>query len=632
METDTIPKVLLRNAEIYGDRKVALVKKEYGIWHGYTWRDCYELSRGFSLGLISLGLEWGDKVSIIGDNDPHWIIAEWATLCAGSISTGIYQDCLADEVKYAITNSDSKFVVAEDQEQVDKVLAHKNDLPQVKKVIYWDPKGLTKYDDPALISFDQVVELGREYERAHPGLFEENIRKVKPEDLARISWTSGTTAFPKGVLCNHAYPIHMAELLKKVSPLYEGDQYFFASPLAWESLMAGRCFLAGAVMNFPEEPETTPSDLREVAPHAMILVPRLLEGMLSSVQVGIEDSSFLKRLVYRLFMPVGYKKAAVELGEGKSNLMWKALYPLGNLLLFRPLRDSMGFTRVRSFLVGGARIGEDLFRFYHAIGIQLRAMYALMEGGGYLITHKEGDIRVGTAGTPSPGVLVRISDDGEILIKGPAMFEGYYGNPEATNATLDEKGWVHSGDAGIIEDDGHLICVDRMEDVMTLVGGAKLAPGYIESSLKFSPYIKDAAIIGEGREFVTALISVDYGNVGSWAEKRQIAYTTFADLSQKREVYELIQQEIGRVNRVLPEATKVKRYVVLYKELDADDAELTRTRKVRRRTVGERYKALVEALYGDRRELMAETEVTYRDGRKALTKTQVTIADVGDDR
>jgi len=625
LSADTIPKLLLLNYKRYGDKKTAFRKKEYGIWQEHTWSDCYRVAKHLSLGLMKLGLKWGDKVSIIGDNDPHWIWAEWATMCAGGVSTGIYQDCLAAEVEYALGRSESRFVIAEDQEQVDKILASKASLPNLQKVVYWDPKGMTSYDDPLLISFNDVVGLGAELDSTDPQAFEKNVDRITQDDLARISWTSGTTAFPKGVVCSHAYPVNMARLAQVVTPLYENDEYYFASPLAWESLMAGRCLLAGGVMNFPENSDTMQADLREVAPHAMIIVPRLLEGMLSSIQVRIDSATFLKRWAYRLLMPVGFRVADLRLAGQKPGPVDKILYFLGNLVLFRPIRDSLGFTRVRSFLVGGARIGEDLFRFYHAIGIELRAMYALMEGGGYLTTHKENDVRIGTAGTPSPGVFLRICDDGEILAKSPAMFKYYYGDPEATAKTLDSQGWIHTGDAGVIEQDGHLICVDRMQDVMTLASGAKVAPGYIESSLKFSPYVKDAAVVGDKRSFVSALISIDSSNASNWADRQRIDYTTFADLSQKPEIYELVLREISRVNKNLPSATQVRAFTILHKELDADDAELTRTRKVRRQVIAEKYAFLVNALYGDSKGVDTEIEVRYRDGRKAITRAHLRI-------
>lgn len=626
---DTFPKLLIHNAQKFGD-KIALREKDLGIWKTYTWKDYLKNVKLFSLGLISLGLEQGDKVAIIGDNSPEWLFAELATQSALAIPTGLYQDSLAEEVAELLDYLDARFVVAEDQEQVDKLLKVK-EYVSIEKIIYWDYKGMYKYDDPILIRFDKVLELGEEMERKYPYLFEENALSTDKDDVACILTTSGTTAKPKGAMLTYENMISMAENLCKVDPIDSSFELISALPLAWvgEQMMSvSVALLKGAIVNFPESTETVREDMREIGPHVLFSPPRIWESIVSEILAKMEDANKFNKAIFNWAMKVGYEYADRKIGKKKIPITLKIKYKLAYWLVFRSILDKTGLKRIKYAYTGGAALGPDYFRFYHAIGVNLKQIYGQTEVAGIAVLHRDDDIKYHTVGKPIPGTEIKISEDGEILIRSRSVFKGYYKMEDKTREVIDEDGWLHTGDMGYIDEDGHLVVIDRLKDVLTLSDGTKFSPQYIENKLKFSPYIKEAVVIGHNRPYLTAIINIDMENVGKWAEKRMISYTSYMDLSQKDEVLELIKSIIKKVNNELPKNARIKKFISLYKELHADDEELTRTRKVRRRIIQEKYKDLIDAMYSDSKTYEAKIKIRYEDGREKIIKTKIKIVEV----
>ena len=626
---DTIPQLIKSNYETWGHR-TAVCRKDRGIWQRYSWKDYYEKVKYFSLGLISLGFKQGDVVCIIGDNEPEWFWGEFAAQAAGGVATGIFVDSIPSEVKYVAANSGASFAVVNDQEQTDKFLEIKDELPSLKKVIYWDPKGLKDYDDPILISFADVVELGRGYEEAHPNLFEQNVEKGVGDDIAFIYYTSGTTGLPKGAVLTHRALINTAQEFVNLYPLDENDDLVSSFPPAWvgDSFFATiPHLLTRARLNFPEEPETIAEDTREVGPDFVIYGPRQWESLVSEIQVKMIDANPLKRFFYNLFVPVGYKIADISFEGGAPNLFWQLLHGIAYAFLFRPLKDKLGLSKVRFAVTGSSVLSLDTFRLIHAIGIELRQSYASTEAG-FISSHSKGEIAFQSVGRPALGTEVRLTDEGELLVRSDCIFSEYYNDPEKTAAIVID-GWCHTGDAVHINGDGHLIFMDRLEHMGELVSGTKYAPQYIEGRLRFSPYIKDAMVIGgKDREFVSAIVNIDFAMVGKWAERNGIPYTTFVDLSQKKEVADLVQQDLIRVNGYLPEAARVKRFVLLHKEFDPDEAELTRTRKLRRDFMEARYKDLINVMYSGVESVAVAASVTYRDGREDVVTTAIKVRSI----
>jgi len=608
--------------------------KSFGVWQRYSWRDCYEKVKYFSLGLISLGLEPGNVVGIIGDNEPEWFWGEFATQAAGGIPTGIFVDSIPSEVQYIATHSGAKFAIVNDQEQTDKFFEIKDSLPALKKIIYWDPKGLRNYNDPMLASFDEVVKLGWEYEKDHPGLFEQNVAKGRGEDTAFIYYTSGTTGLQKGAVLSHKALLNTARGFVRRYPLGENDDLVSHFPAAWvgDSFFATiPHLLTGARLNFPEEPETVSQDTREVGPNFTIYGPRQWEGMASEIQVKMIDAHPLKRFCYRLFLPVGYKIADITFQNKTPNLFWRTLHSIAKAFLFRPLKDKLGLSEVRFAVTGSSVLSLDTFRMIHAIGIELRQNYASTEAG-FISSHGKGEISFESVGRPALGTEVRLTDEGELLIRSDCMFNGYYRDPKKTAESF-VNGWFKTGDAVHINEAGHLIFLDRLVDLEELASGVKYAPQYIEGRLRFSPYIKDAMVIGgKDKDFVTAIINIDFTTISKWAQKKHIPYTTYVDLSQKAEVASLVQKDLVRVNSYLPESSRVKNFVLLHKEFDPDEAELTRTRKLRRSFMRERYKELIDAMYNGSQEVNVEAPVTYRDGRKGVVATSIKVRTVQEGR
>ncbi|MDI6906662.1 MAG: AMP-binding protein [Thermoanaerobacterales bacterium] len=629
MREETLPQLLYRNATRYG-RKVALREKDYGIWQPISWLEYLEQVRLFALGLAALGFGRGDKLAIIGDNRPEWVWSELAAQSLGGVAVGLYQDSLPRELAYVIDHSDAVLLVVEDQEQVDKMLEIKDRMPRVRRVIYYDPKGLKNYRDDLLLSFTAVQEMGGRFGEEHPGYFEAALEEGRGEDVAIIAYTSGTTGAPKGAVLTHANLLNMARSLLSIDPRTDRDEFLSFLPLAWlgEQMMSISAGLwSGMTVNFPEEPETVQQNLKEIGPHVVFSPPRIWEDMVSRVQVKIKDASRLKRTAYRVMMPVGYRMADCRFTGRRPSILLRFLYFWADLVLFSGIKDHLGLTRLKHAYTGGAALGPDVFRFFHALGVNLKQIYGQTEIAGISVTHRDGAIKFHTVGVPIPGTEVRISEEGEIISRSPSVFLGYYKDEAATAAAL-KDGWLHSGDAGYLDEDGHLVVIDRLKDVMRLSDGSAFSPQFIENKLKFSPYIKEAVALGRDRPFVAAMLNIDMGNVGKWAEDRQIPYTTYIDLATKAEVRDLLAGEVARVNHDLPPAGRVRRFVILHKELDADDEELTRTRKVRRGFVAEKYAAVVEALYGAANAVQVETVVQYRDGRRTTIGTELVIVDM----
>ena len=625
-KNDTHPKLLNSWYGKVSDQQVCQVKKDFGIWQRYTWADYYHQVKYFSLGLINLGFKWGDKLAIVGDNEPEWPWAQIAAQAAGGIVVGIYTDCTASEIKYVLQNSEPTIVVAGDQEQVDKLLGIKDELPTVKKIVYWEAQGLVHYEEPILMYWSRVLELGKEFEKKYPRLFDENVAKGKGSDPAIILYTSGTTGLPKGVIRTHQSLLEAAKMWCEVYVTTVEDERVSFYPPAWileqhEGISVQ--LYSGQKGSYPETVDTATTDLRERGPTSFFTSPRIWEGMASNVQAKIADTGILQRFCYKLLLPIGYKIADFKL-QGKSiNLGWKLLYAIADLLLFRPLRDRIGLLKVKRAFTSGALLSPDAITFFTALGLSIRQLYGLTEMAP-VCGHME-EIDPITSGPPLPGCWVRIDDNGEILVKGEGLFSGYYGDIERTKEKI-VNGWFYTGDAGYVDGKGHLVVIDRAEDLEKLPSGGKFSPQYIESRLRFSPYIKDSVVIGgEEKPFIGALIVIDLPNVGKWAEQKNIAFTTFTDLSQKPQVYDLIHEEIARVNRSLPKEMRMKKFVNFYKELDPDEAELTRTRKIRRSFLEERYGELIRGLYRNEKQLFVETEVKYRDGRQAILKTTVQV-------
>ncbi len=625
----TIPKLWLDKCRKYGAKKVAMREKEFGIWIPYTWQDYYENVKAFCLGMKVLGLERGDVVVFIGDNRPHALWAEMAVMCAGAIGTWLFQDSLLDEVEYITRHSDAKFYVGEGQEEMDKFLWIRDKCPKLKKAIWEDPKGMRYYDDPMLISYKEVQELGRQYEKEHPGAFEEMIAKGKADDICLIFYTSGTTALPKGAVLTHRNMLSMGKNLLWCDPVDEKDEFLSFLPMAWigEQMMSiSEGLIAGFTINFPEEPEVFLENLREIGPSVIFSAPRNYEAMVRSCMVKYSDASWLKQKVWDVAMKIGYKVADMKFSKKPVPWYWKLAKYLAYWANHRAVLDTLGLRKVKYAYTGGAPLGDEQFRFFHALGLNLKQIYGQTEISGISVIHRDGDIKFDTVGFPIPETEVRISASSEIMSRSPSVFKGYYKMDEETKKTLLPGGWLYSADTGFIDEDGHLICFDRSKDVMTLADGSKFAPQILENRLKFSPYIQDAWVVGDKRPYVVAVICIDYGTVGRWAEEKGIPYTSYPELSQIPQVYDLIMEQVKAVNRRLPPAARIKKFVNFYKAFDADDDELTRTRKLRRRFMEERYKAVIEPMYTDADFIDLDTTITYEDGRVVRVKYGMKIA------
>ena len=626
----TLPRLLRRNAQELATR-TAIREKDRGIWQSCSWAEYHAQVRDFALGLAALGFKRGDRLSVIGDNRPRLYWAQVAAQCLGGASVPVYQDSIAKELAFVWNHADVSVIVAEDQEQIDKVMALRDQLPALRYVIYDDARGMLHYKHDWLKSFADVQAMGREFDKTHGGYFDAAIEQGRADDLAFVCYTSGTTGNPKGAMLTHGNALETAKMALRAEDFRVDDDYLAYLPMAWVgdtfyTLVMG--LAVGFAINCPESPETVQRDLRELGPTLILAPPRIWENMLTAVQVKGADAPPLKRWVFERSRRAA-ARAEILRSEGKRiPLGLRVRVALGEFFVYGPLRDQLGLRRARWALTGGAPLGPDTFRFFRSIGVNLKQIYGSTETTGLVSVQPTREANPTTAGRPCPGIEVKIAERGEVLVKSAGVFRGYLKNDEATREVIDAEGWFHTGDAGFIDPRGHLVIIDRAKDVGSLADGTPFAPQFVENKLKFSPFIREAVAFGDQRPFVTAMIAIDMNTVGNWAERRSIAYTSYMDLSGKPEVRALIGEEIRKCNETLPEAGKVRRFLLLTKDLEADDAEMTRTRKVRRRFVAEKYVAVIDAFYGGRDEVELATNITYEDGRQAMIQSRVRLENV----
>ena len=633
-DLDTFPKLVRANAARVPE-KVAIREKDYGIWQAYTWQEYYERARRIALGLASLGFRRGDKAAIIGDNRPELYWSVVAVQVLGGVPVPLYQDSIEKELAYIVDHAEARFAVVEDQEQVDKLIRVREQCPRLEWIVYDDPRGMRAYSEPYLLGLAELMERGDKHGLGHPDLFAAELDRGAADDTAIICYTSGTTGTPKGAMLSHRNLIVTARNAIAFEALRGDEEILSYLPMAWVGdhvFSYAQAILTGFTVNCPESAATVLHDLRDIGPTYFFAPPRIWENILTSVMVRIEDCAWLKRGLVHFFLDLAQDLERRRLGRQPAPAWKRLLYPLGDLLVYGPLRDNLGLRRVRRAYTAGEAIGPEIFVFFRGLGINVKQLYGMTEASVFVTIQKDGDVRLDTVGTPVPGVELRVSPEGEVTFRSPGIFQGYYKNPEATAQTL-QDGWLHTGDAGLIDQHGHLAIVDRAKDVGRLANGTMFAPKYLENKLKFSPFVKEAVCIGQDRPYVTALLNIDLGAVGNWAERRNIAYTSYTDLSQKPEVYDLVAQEVARVNRSLREdrilkGAEIRRFLILHKELDPDDEEITRTRKVRRGHIAQKYGTLIDALYSDRDHVPVEAQVTYEDGRVGTIRADVRIRDV----
>ncbi len=625
---DTFPK-LLRKRAVEHPKRVAYREKTLGIWRPLTWGELYERVKTFALGLVTLGFQPGDKLAIIGDNRPELFIASLAAQAIGGASLGLYQDSLPEQIQALLDWSDAKFILCEDQEQTDKILRIREGLPKVERVVVDDPKGMWRYfPDPWLITFEEVERLGGEQSRREEGVFEGMIERGKGDDVAILCLTSGTTALPKMALLTHRNLISQGLNLLAIDPVHPTDEFVSYLPFAWigeQMISLTLHLLVGFTVNFPEEPETAQRDFREIGPHFTFSSPKFYEGLHAGITFRILDAGRLRRLVYEWSLKVGER--AVELEAAGKRVPFPIRFlrrTLCSWLVYRPILDKVGLKRIRVAWSGGAALGADYFRFFRALGLNLKQIYGQTEVCGISTVHPPGEVKFWTMGRPILDTEIRVMDDGELLTRSASVLQGYYKNPEATAKAL-RDGWLYSGDYGAIDDDGHIICFDRMGDVITLKDGTIVAPQVVENMLKFTPWVLEAWVVGPDRPYLAAILNIDMRTVGRWAEDQGIAYTSYMDLSQKPQVVDLLGQVIREANRRMKKEWRIKRFVSFYKEFHPDDDELTRTRKLRRRFLLEKYADLVEALYTDLDQFTVSIDVRYEDGSLATIKTPLSI-------
>ena len=631
-ETATLPKVLKRNARERGSAP-GMREKDRGIWRTLTWADCYTTMRDFALGLAHLGFRRGDKLSVIGDNRPRLYLAQLSAQALGGIAVPVYQDSIATELAYVLNHAEVSIVIAEDQEQVDKILALKGELPSLKWVIYEDPRGMTAYSDPMLKSFEEIERLGAGLLGGHGHYFDQELNAGKADDVAMIAYTSGTTGRPKGGLLSHRNMVATAENYLAIERIQQGDNWLSYLPMAWvgDAMLSLATAVVGRVtINCPESPETVQRDLRELGPEGLLAPPRVWETLLTQLQVRAADASRMKRGVYEYFRGLAERRELLVTDGKPVPAAMNLAYRLGEILVYGPVRDQLGLRNARWALTGGAPLGPDTFRFFRSFGINLKQIYGATEASALVAIQRDQHADPNTVGTAVPGLEVRIDPQGEVQLKGPGVFVGYFKQDDATNAAMTEDGWLRTGDAGLIDPKGQLAIIDRAKDVGKTTDGTPIAPQFIENKLKFSPFIREAVSFGNGQPFVTAMIAIDLATVGAWAERRNIPYTSFMDLAKKPEIAGLIVDEVKKVNQSLPETVRVRRVLLLQKELEADDNEITRTRKVRRAFVAEKYAPVINAFYNGGTSADVTTEITYEDGRKSTISASMRIHEVPD--
>ncbi len=598
MKEETLLTYLQRHIQEHPDR-MALRHKDYGIWHDVTWRQYGEKVRQVAMGLVSLGLNKGDCVSLISENNPEWVYSDFGTMAAGGVTAGIYTTNAAEQCGYIVDNSGSKFYIAENEEQFDKALKFRKDTPHLQRIIVMDMEGLKRFPDPMLMSFDQLLQLGKEYDANHPGHFEQRLNEITAEDLAVLIYTSGTTGPPKGAMLTHGNLVFMGESMVAANPIYDSDETLSFLPLChiFEQLFTILINVRhGTVVNFIENTDTVTDNMREISPTVTYGVPRIWEKYASGIMIRMSDATWFKRMVFKICMGIGMKRAGLRLSNKPVPLPLKVAYGAAYLAVFRKLKERLGFDRVRVAFSGAAPISPDVLKFFQAIGLPLIEGYGQTEGTGVTTVTRLGNMRIGKVGQPLPGVEVKIDSDGEILVKSPGVFKGYFKNPQATADTL-RDGWLHSGDVGELDGEGFLKITDRKKDLIITAGGKNIAPQNIENQLKFSPYINDAVVIGDRRKFLAALIAIDEDNVIKYAQDNKIQFTTYASLTQTPEIKQLIQKEVDRVNKTLANVEQVKKFTILPKKLYEEDGEVTPTMKVKRKFVNEAFKEIIERMY-----------------------------------
>ncbi len=634
MTLETFPQLLLKHARERGDA-AAMREKEYGIWQSLTWSQMAQLVEQIACELHQAGLRRGEHMVVLGANRPRLYATMLAAQSLGAIPIPLYQDAAAPECVFPINNAEVRFAFAEDQEQVDKLLEVREQCPQLAHIYYDDPRGLRKYDEPGLASLDELVAAGQVFVQQHPEFFRGEVAQGRAEDPAAMFFTSGTTGTPKGVVHTHASLLDRARAGAEFDRLTESEEVLAYMPPAWigQNIFSYAQWLAcGYVVNCPESAATVMIDLKEIGPTYYFAPPRVFEGLLTSVMIRMEDAGALKRRMFHACMDLA-RRVGPALRDGQAvGLFDRLKYALGDLLVYGPLRNNLGFSRVRVAYTAGEAIGPDLFTFYRAIGINLKQLYGSTETAVFVCMQPDNAVKADTVGVPCRDVEIKVADNGEILVRSPGLLLEYYKNPAATAEVKTADGWYHTGDAGFLDKQGHLKIIDRAKDVGALAGGAMFAPKYIENKLKFFPHIKEAVALGDKRDKVTAMINIDFEAVGNWAEKRNLPYAGYPDLAGKPEVYELIKDCVEKVNAdlagdALLAGSQIHRFLVLHKELDADDGELTRTNKVRRGFIAEKYAALIDALYGGKTEQFIETQVKFEDGRTGSVSATLQITD-----
>ncbi|WP_296583848.1 long-chain fatty acid--CoA ligase [Xanthobacter sp.] len=622
---DTLPKLLRLNAKAHAG-ETWLREKDLGIWISYTWGEVATRVRDMTLGLTTLGVSRGDVIGLIGDNRPEWLMGEIAAHAIGGMSLGIYRDALGDEVAYLVTYADVAVVFAEDEEQVDKLLSLDEKIPTVRHIVYADPRGIRKYDDPRLISLKELEKRGAEVATRDAGAYDRLVDAGKSDDVAILCTTSGTTSHPKLAMLTGGALLRHCRAYLDMDPRLPTDEYVSVLQMPWimEQIYAfGQALISRMKVNFVEEQETLMADMREIGPSFVLFAPRVWEQIAADVRSRMMDSSALKRGMFDLGMKLGLK----ALDEGRRS-------PLADFILFRALRDRLGFSNLKSAATGGAALGPDTFRFFLALGVPMRQLYGQTELLGAYTLHKEKDVDFDTVGVPFEGVEIRIDDPdpnglGEVVTRHANMFTGYFRNEYETRKSFAEEGWMRTGDAGFFNGKGHLVVIDRIRDMAKTSHNDRFSPQYIENKLKFSPYVAEAVVLGDGRDSLAALICIRFSIVSKWAEKNRISFTTYTDLSARPEVIALLKKEVEGVNRTLAEKQRIGRFLLLYKELDADDGELTRTRKVRRGVINERYGTIIDAMYEGQKVIDVDTTITFQDGTRQRIKTKLDVIDLG---
>ena len=632
---DTFPKLLLERAK-RGSARPAIREKDYGVWQTWTWGQVQQEVRALACGLAAKGFERGDKLAIIGDNRPRLYWSICAAQCLGGIPVPMYQDAVAAELRYVVEHAEARFAIAEDQEQVDKLLEIKDSCPKLEIIVYDDRRGLRNYTQEYLYDFDDIQKLGRDFDANHPGFFLDQVNTGRGGDVSVILYTSGTTGNPKGVILTHDNVIITARNGIKFDKLHQDDEVLAYLPMAWVGdhvYSYGESYVGGFCVSCPESSATILTDLREIGPTYFFAPPRIYENILTTVMIRMEDAGWLKRKMFDYFMNVARDVGGKILDRKSVMLHKRILYWIGNLLVYGPLRNTLGFSRTRIAYTAGEAIGPDIFDFYRALGVNVKQLYGQTEAAVFVTMQPDGQVKPDTVGTPAPEVEIKITANGEVMYRSPGVFQEYYKNSEATAATKTPDGWVHTGDAGFFDEDGHLKIIDRAKDVGKLNDGSMFAPKYVENKLKFFPYIKEAVTFGDQRDYVTAFLNIDLEAVSNWAERRNIPYASYQELATRKEVYDLLHDCVEKVNHDLAQdsqlaSSQIQRFLSLHKELDADDGELTRTRKVRRRFMTDKYEKLINALYSNDKHCEIETEVTFEDGRKGSIRADLEIRDV----